>query len=409
MKTSRSPSIPAKKPSAAQAARIAVIMAIGAFGVWQSYGLAVSGVTRGKLPDAALRYTPHDSRALAAKSEQLLFRNLKSPPQEAQSLARTALQQQILNPLALRNLGYYSEASGNRAKAFSYMRASERLSRRDAGAQIWLLDYYARTGDAKQALQHYDILLRTNPASQDILFPRLMGALSDPAIRSALAHYIKNSSVWGNSFLYYANANSKDLSPLVKLRLEMGTLPDKKMDLATKIELLSRLTSANHFDESYALFRTIEGAQNYNLESARITVADVNRNFGSMGWQALDTDDAGADFQLHGNVPVLAIYANPNTTRHIARKILYLKPGSYNFSVRYADTPSANGGYLRWEIKCPTIESSPTRWSLQSENTASRSNFVIPANCPVQLLDLIVSGGQGREGIEATVTSVSID
>jgi hypothetical protein len=37
------------------------------------------------------------------------------------------------------------------------------------------------------------------------------------------------------------------------------------------------------------------------------------------------------------------------------------------------------------------------------------AELTVPANCPVQFLDLIVaSGGKGQMGLEATVASVSV-
>jgi hypothetical protein len=47
-------------------------------------------------------------------------------------------------------------------------------------------------------------------------------------------------------------------------------------------------------------------------------------------------------------------------------------------------------------------------WAVQSTEKNLRSRFTVPDNCSVQILELIASGGQGRSGIEATISSVKI-
>jgi hypothetical protein len=47
-------------------------------------------------------------------------------------------------------------------------------------------------------------------------------------------------------------------------------------------------------------------------------------------------------------------------------------------------------------------------WSIDSITSTLKARFTIPANCPVQYLSLIASGGNGQTGMEATIGSVSI-
>jgi len=84
-----------------------------------------------------------------------------------------------------------------------------------------------------------------------------------------------------------------------------------------------------------------------------------------------------------------------------------LKPGKYLFSARLSNLDRGDGGFLRWQLRCPAIGGAPA-WTFDSINVSLRAELMVPANCPVQLLDLIASGGKGQTGLEATIASVSL-
>jgi hypothetical protein len=75
--------------------------------------------------------------------------------------------------------------------------------------------------------------------------------------------------------------------------------------------------------------------------------------------------------------------------------------------VRLSNLDRGDGGFLRWQLRCPAIPAAPI-WTIDSINASLRASFSIPANCPAQFLDLIASGGKGQTGLEATVASVAI-
>jgi hypothetical protein len=92
----------------------------------------------------------------------------------------------------------------------------------------------------------------------------------------------------------------------------------------------------------------------------------------------------------------------------VATKLLYLKPGNYSFAARLANLDRGEGGFLRWQLRCPTDETGQPVWTFDSISMTTRAAFAVPANCPTQFLDLVVSGGKGQTGVEATIASVSV-
>ncbi len=390
--------------------RVIALSVIGAVGAWLAFALAVSGLTRTKNPDAALMFMPNESMALAGRGDLIFFSNLDKPPPSVRALALSALRQQAINPKALRLLGYYADTQGESEKAEKFIRAAEKLSRREAASQLWLIEAAARKNDSLQALTHYNIVLRTKPDTQAILFPRLLSAIDDRAIRNGLKPYIRSDDEWAAAFLFFANAKSSNLPALVDLMIETGGLRDRKVAKQQELGLLSRLLNEKYFAEARRLFLEMPGAKPDHLESAAFTAEDLNGDFGVMGWSIIDNPDSGAGFIGKSKIaPVsLSVFANSATTGIVANKPLYLKPGAYRFNAKLTELNRGDGGFLRWQIRCPTLENGPAIWTLDSIDRASVATIEIPANCPFQFIDIIASGGKGQNGLEAMVSSIAM-
>jgi hypothetical protein len=390
--------------------RIALCTLIGLAGAWFAMGLAISGVTRIKAPQTALTFTPSESMALASQADQLFFVSPKGSSTAVAQLALKALEEQAINAKALRILGYVADLRGNGVQAERYVRMAARLSRREPGTQLWLIEASARNGDITQTLVHYDIALRTKPDTQAILFPRLLSAIEDPKIRIALKPYIRGNNGWAAGFLYFANSSSQNLPAFVDLIIETGGLAEAEAAKNQELGLLSRLVAESFFNEARRLYLQMPGARPARLTSAAFDASDRDARFGPIGWQIIDDPDAGGVFSGSAGErrTSLSLFANSATTRPVASKLLYLKPGNYLFSARLSNLDRGDGGFLRWQLRCPAIPAAPI-WTIDSINAPLRASFSIPANCPVQFLDLIASGGNGQAGLEATIASVEIN
>ncbi len=390
-------------------AKILILALLGLVGAWFAAALAISGVTRIKAPHTALMAMPNESVALASYADQIFFANPKNPPREVELLARRALEIQAINTKALRVLGYVADAKGDTEAAEKYIRMAAKLSRREPGAQLWLVEASARKGNVAQTLVHYDIALRTKPDTQTILFPRLLNAIEDREIRVALKPYIRAENGWASAFLSFANTNSKNLPVLVDLIVETGGLADGEKAKSQELGLLGSLVAESLFADARRLYLQMPGAKTVRLTSAAFDESDRDSRFGPMGWQLLENPDAGGSFigSSGERWTRLEVYANFSTTRPVASKLLYLKPGKYLFSARLANLDRGDGGFLRWQLRCPAIGGAPV-WTFDSINVSLRAELMVPANCPVQFLDLIASGGKGQTGLEATIASVSL-
>lgn len=391
-------------------ARIGVCMLLGVAGASFAASLTISGVTRIKAPQVALMAMPSESAALASRADQLFFANPKNPPREVELLARRALENQAINAKALRVLGYVADTKGDPEAAEKYVRMAAKLSRREPGAQLWLIEAAARTGDVSKTLFHYDIALRTKPDTQAILFPRLLLAIEDPKIRGALKPFIHSENSWAGSFFSFANSNSKDLPTLVALVIESGGLKDLPSARSQNLALLGRLVNEGYFREARHLYLQLPRAKAARLQQATFDVTDVDGGAGAVGWTISDDPDVGATFVRTNNERqvVLSVFANAATTKPVTSKLLYLPAGRYDFAAQLSQLDRGDRGYLKWQLRCPTAEALGAFWAIESGQRSVVAPIQIPAACPVQYLDLIVSGGSGQTGLQATIASVSI-
>jgi tetratricopeptide (TPR) repeat protein len=404
---SKAPLLP--KVPLSRAIRFSVVTVVAIAFAYLAFALAVSGITRTRAPAQALALVPFEASALAGRADELFFANPANPAAAAARLAREAVRLQAINAKALRLLGYQADALGRPERAEKLVRMAARLTRREPGAQLWLIESSARRGDDRETLMHYDIVLRTKPDTQSILFPRLLAAIDDPEIRSALKPYIIRGASWAEAFLFHANSNSKNLPALVDLITETGGLPDGNAARQQEKGLLSRLVDEKQFAAARRLYLAMAGSKPRHLIDAGLAASDRDGRFGPIGWQLFDDADAGGGFLGKGETAGigLSIFANAATTRTIARRLLYLEPGTYRLTANILRTRTSPNSAIRWQVQCAAGDQRRVA-TIESEASNASGVFTIPDGCNAQFLYLIAAGGTGREGLEADITKVAI-
>lgn len=390
--------------------RVILCSLVGLVGAGFAFILAISGITRLGNPPFALTFFPSEGMALGAQADILVTDKPKDPPAQVRSFALAALRNQAINPRALRVLGFYTEVHGDFANAEKLVLMAERLSRRESLAQMWLIEASARRNDTAQTLVHYDAALRVRPDNALVLFPRLASAIEDADIRAALKPYIAAKNGWGELFLADAIAKNADGPSLAALMIDSGGIADREANRELQKSLLGRLVDNGYHQDARRLYLSMDGASAKRLSSTAFDFADRSGGHGPIGWQTIDDVDGGGAFtgQAGQNDITLEIFVSAASTRLVTRKLLFLPSGTYGFVVSLARLDSDPGGHLRWQIRCMQGKSGPLIWTVQGTEKTIRSSFAIPGNCPVQMIELVASGGQGQAGIEATIASVKV-
>lgn len=390
--------------------RMIVVGVLAVFGGWLTFALAVSGIARQRAPQQALMFAPWDGVAIAAQAD-LTILSRKTPNMVAvEDAGRRALANQAVNPRALRLLAMAAELRGESARSEKLIAQAEAMSRRDMLTQFYLIESAIQRDDVAAALNHYDVALRTNRGAGPVLFPRLLVAISSPRIRDGLRPYIKADVPWTREFVDDSIARGTNLSPLVTLIADNGGLGKTPRARQQHASLLDLLFNQQKFDDLQRLYRIGPDVDVARLTSAALAPEDRRQMISAIGWQMAADADSGGTITVDRATkrPVMAVYANAGNRRGVARKLLYLPPGSYRFDARLASITPSQGGGLTWQLRCLDPAASTPAWRAENVVRSISATLVIPAGCKVQLLELVAAGGTGQTGIDASINAIAL-
>ncbi|QSB45038.1 hypothetical protein IDJ81_02410 [Tsuneonella flava] len=373
--------------------------------------VALSGIARNSNPSLVLKVWPSNGIALSTEAQLLFTQNAEAPSDAVKDLSLRALRSQALNPRALSMLGYYFSSSGqDQRRGEKFVDLAAEASRREASAQLWLVQRAATQNRISTAVDHLDILLRTKPNTGGTLFPIIVKSLPDAQFRRSLSRKFSPPSPWISEFLSYAISNSPQTLPVVDLVKDVGGFPPSPRAEGQASALMNRLSDEGRYTQIKQVYLFLPHASRMRFFSPEFEAADVESHDGLIGWQAFDNPDAGANFIRSGtdDRPQLQFYAEPETTRTVASKLLYLPPGAYTLTTQLSSLQEASGNFASWQFQCPTQRAETKPWSRPAPSGKSSIRFTVSSNCPVQVLSLLVSGGDGKEGVDATISRVSI-
>ncbi len=382
---------------------------------WLSFIHAVANITWDQNPDVALHYVPDHPLALSRKADEL-FAAKQDPATLAkvEAMAKQSLRGGALNPVAIRLLGYVADARGDIKKARELMQLSHKVSRRDFGTQLWLIEDAVRRNDKKQALYHYDIAMRTTPSSFPILFPTLTGALSDPEVRVALAPIVRQAPVWLPAYLGEAINTAENPANIAEVLVKAGGLPDDESYRNLSNALLAQLAGKNKFPAFRQYYLTLKGSKSATFRSASLTKDTVNLPYTSAGWQVVENPAIGGAFSQPDSKGrfTLSAFAGSGERGEVMRKILFLAPGNYHFEARYSAQEGVSDAEVRWDLQCFAPAGNVSKWFVSSPvrqgNFTQSQDFSIGNDCRNQLLVLQAAGGSNQLGAEFTLRAVNI-
>lgn len=395
--------------------KIIVVLVATTYLAWLSFIHAVANAAWDRNPDTALYYVPDHPLALSRKADEL-FAQRQDPATLAkvEAMARQSLRGGALNPAAIRLLGYVADARGDTKTARDLMLLSQRVSRRDFGTQLWLIEDAVARNDKAAAIYHYDIAMRTTPGSFPILFPTLTGALDDPEVRVALAPIVRQAPVWLPAYLGSAINSIANPANLADVLVKAGRLPDEENYRNMSNALLAQLAAKNKFPAFQQYYLSLKGGNKAAFQSASLTKATVNLAYPAAGWQAFETAGVGGAFSQPDATGrfSLAAFAGSGERGEVMRKLLFLEPGSYRFQAQYAALEAVSDAEIRWDLQCITPAGNVGKWFVDTPirrgNFAQMQDFTVGNDCRAQLLILQAAGGSNQLGAEFTLRSVDV-
>jgi hypothetical protein len=307
--------------------KLVAILTATTYLAWLSFIHAAANITWQQNPDTALYYVPDHPLALSRKADEL-FAQKQDPATLAkvEAMAKQSLRGGALNPVAIRLLGYVADARGDTKKARDLMLLSQKVSRRDLGTQLWLIEDAVARNDKRAALNHYDIAMRATPSSFPILFPTLTGALGDPDVRIALAPIVQQAPVWLPAYLGDAINGIENPANLADVLVKAGRLPDEENYRNISNALLGQLAAKNKFPAFRQYYLSLKGGNKAAFQSASLTGETVNLAHPAAGWQAIENVGVGGVFSqpdARGRFS-LSAFAGSGQRGEVMRKLLFL-------------------------------------------------------------------------------------
>lgn len=371
---------------------------------------ALVGVAQTANPSLALRYVPDDAVALVADNDARL---LTEGEQRLASgslaiVARRALRAQAINAGALRQLATNAEYRGQSAAATRLLLLGERVSRRDIGTQLQLLEKQIARDNVPGALVHYDRILRTNAAYQPLLFPKLDDASSDTGVALNVVALLASAPPWLEAFLDWAIYDARAMGNLATL------LPAARGKAAAWTEardaaLVRKFVDYGEFRGAFALYARAVGGP----ASSAVVNGDFARTprFPPIDWRTADTADL--EIELPATETGGARYAtSADSSAKPLVQLLALRPGRYALAARMAHNVGDSASVPRWMVTC-VGDGGPVVGRLEalpatSEVTRSETFAIPDRDCTHQWLTLEIRA-TGRTGEQSgTIVWVAI-
>jgi hypothetical protein len=373
-------------------ARSAAI-ALGAAAIlWLTLANTVGGVVPATQAGRVLVWSPFDAR-LKARSALASFSRVRDRAGliPVGALAEQALRRDPTNVDAVRTLALVRYLQNRPREAASLFRYSDRLSRRDLGTRLWLIEDRVRADDVVGALRHFDLALRTSPQAAEILMPVLVSAVQEPHIARGVRALLNADPPWRQAFFEPLVHTSRSRATAVYLmagRLNAGNTADRFLAKAA----FSRFLRENDPAQAWALYDSIRGVSPAARAAAiRDGGFDQAGDLPPFDWMlTADSDLAGLRQGRPdaANNVALFIFSEGQRAGDVARQLLRLPPGRYVFRARSGSLPRSAPAQPSVRLECAGGSALFTR---TFRALGSGLAFAVPAGCAAQWL--VIAGG----------------
>lgn len=319
----------------------------------------------------------------------------------AEALAREALRKDPTAVAAVTTLGIIAEARQNIVEARRLFAYADQLTRRDLLSRLWLIEDAVRRGDAGQALHHYDIALRTSRASQDILFPVLATASSDPSIAADLVETLKTRPAWAEAFLSFVPSNSGDPRSTARLFLALRKA-GVPVPVAAQTTLINTLIAMKRYSEAWAYYATLRPGADRS-RSRDPGFSDPIEQPSSFDWvPASSASGLSAAIQRGPNGGLFDFSAPAGIGGQMLRQMQFLPRGIYVLEGHSINIAQQNESSPYWRLACASDDRELGRVivSNSAENGGHYTGKIsVPADCPAQNLEFVARPSNAVMGL----------
>lgn len=386
------------------AVRLVLVVLAGSLGYY-SLTFTLAQVMVKQNPGLAYRLAPYDGRVTAAYAT--LLAGPDATPKDrvrADTLAKRALRQDPTAVSAVATLGINADARGDKAVARRYFTYAQKLTRRDLRTQLWMIENAVERGNMPGALHEYDITLRVFPTLDELLYPVLASASSEPAIRTELVKMLASKPMWAESFINFVAGNSPDPQATTALFLRLQRTGISIPEVA-RARAVDALIVAKQLDAAWSYYAaTHAGVDRRRLRDPRF--AAMLERPSQLDWVPIN--DGGLTTSIQNGVFDFAAPASVGGP--MLRQLQLLPPGSYRLTGHSVGIEQGEGARPYWVLTCQAgrelgrIEVPNSRVS----NGNFTGVFSVPADCPLQILMLMARPSYAVAGLSGQFDQVEL-
>lgn len=299
-------------------------------------------------------------------------------------LARKAFAREPLAGDALFVLAIDQGAGANPEAVNAMLEGAYALDKRNRNIGALQLQQAALTGDITQTFGIIDRLATLYPALKSDFVAPLTLALSDPASLAPLQTALEGDPVWSEAFWLAVPRDAQRVSTMYALRQQIDNGTSAQSDAA----LLAELAKQELYGPAFDFWAQISDQQQNLLGFV------MDDAFPPFGWELTASGERA--MSKRGDTRFEA-YVQNDTSGELARQLLHLQPGLYQFSASI--TPESQAANITVDLQCVTGETGVA--ASQPLNEAVR--WYISSACETYWLVLSGSAWNSSNPLRVTI------
>jgi hypothetical protein len=334
----------------------AVGLAIGL--IWLGWQVVLVPLTDRAPSEHAVRLSPGSAVVLAEAAEDEWRAGRMD---NADALARLALERAPFNLQALRVLGLVEGETGDRALADDLLTLAGNWSLRDDSSHSWLIDNRLRRGDYGSAFAHADTIVRRRAEVRPQVFDLFGTAMeTDPRSVPFLAGELSDDPPWRAAFINSLYQREGGVALAAQLAMVMKD-SDGHFSDAELQQLYQRLYSAGQIGALRQVRTALDRpAAGQALVDGRFEAQSAILPFGwdlavGAGYSVAALADAGPSDESNTNARpsgALRVGHNGQSRDVLARQVTLLPPGSYRLLGRSRWEFGKSEMTFSWQVIC---------------------------------------------------------
>lgn len=357
-------------------------------------------------PALAYQLAPYDGRLTAAYATSLSKDDASMEDRaRADALGKRALRQDAMAIAAAATLGLNADVRGDNGAARRYFNYAQMLSRRDLRTQLFMIEDAVQRGDIRAALHQYDITLRVFPSLDGLLYPVLVSAGADPAIRRELVRTLAGKPLWAQSFIGFVAEKSADPNVTAALFIDLRRA-GVAVSEGARAGVVNALIVAGHVDAAWSYYATVHPrADRRKSRDAHFTAASETPSH--LDWLPIN-DGSGLTTSIEGGR--FEFTAPASIGGPMLQQIQLLPPGKYRLAGHSLAIEQADTARPYWALICQGGRELG-RVEVPNSRVASGTfigTFNVPMNCSVQTLVLVARPSDAVSGLSGAFDRVEL-